>query len=471
MKKHDSLVGAHIMKLRDIFFCSSLRDKVTTGTAANCDLSQLNTHFRVCFPKQYHSLRVLVLYVFILLCLGGEALSAATKTRVLQASPSSVSFGGVSLGTTANASVSLVNKGTAAVKISKINVSGKAFSVGGEGNLPISIAAGGEDTFNVVFSPTAKGAASAHLTITSNASANETIVVGLSGTGIAASASALTALSCANGSFTGAGTDSCSVTLSVAAPSGGFAVSLASNNSAVTIPAKVTVAAGSATGSFTATVSAVSTAQTVTLTASANSVAKTFALQLGSNVSALSINATSLSFGNVNLNTPATQSVTLSSTGTAAVTVSLITVVGAEFTISGATFPVTLNPNQAVTISMEFDPTVTGAASGTLTVVSTSLTNPTAIIGVNGTGVAGSYKTDLSWDAPASSPDPVVGYNVYRSPSGASTYQQINTAVVTQTTYGDTGVQNGQTYDYVVESVDASGIESGPSNMAAVLIP
>jgi fibronectin type 3 domain-containing protein len=130
-----------------------------------------------------------------------------------------------------------------------------------------------------------------------------------------------------------------------------------------------------------------------------------------------------------------------------------------------------LNANQTVTISVQFDPTVAGAATGTLTVVSTSLTNPTAIIGLTGTGISATYAVNLSWDAPTGSTDPVVGYNVYRSPSGSSSYVQINTAVVTQTAYVDAAVQNGQTYDYIVESVDPSGLESTPSNMAAVIVP
>ena len=121
---------------------------------------------------------------------------------------------------------------------------------------------------------------------------------------------------------------------------------------------------------------------------------------------------------------------------------------------------------------MQFDPTVAGTASGTLTIVSTSLTNPITIIGLSGTGVAGvSYQVNLSWDAPTSSPDPVAGYNVFRSPDGASTYEQLNTVVVTQTTYVDTGVEDGQTYDYIVESVDAAGVSSAPSNTAAIPIP
>jgi hypothetical protein len=189
-------------------------------------------------------------------------------------------------------------------------------------------------------------------------------------------------------------------------------------------------------------------------------------------VPTLSINATSVAFGNVNLNTPATQSVILTSTGTAGVTVSLATVIGSGFTISGATFPLTLSPTQSATISVQFDPTVAGAASGTLTIVSTSLANPTVTIGLSGTGVATvAYQVDLSWVAPTSSPDPVAGYNVYRSPSGGSSYVQLNSTVVTSTAYVDSNVQDGQTYDYIVESVDAAGIASAPSNTAVVPIP
>ena len=49
--------------------------------------------------------------------------------------------------------------------------------------------------------------------------------------------------------------------------------------------------------------------------------------------------ATSLEFGDVPVNTPATQSVTLTSTGTAPVTINRATLIGASFALSGATFP------------------------------------------------------------------------------------------------------------------------------------
>ena len=58
-------------------------------------------------------------------------------------------------------------------------------------------------------------------------------------------------------------------------------VSLASSNSAVTVPSTVTVPAGATSAGFTATASSVSTAQTVTLTATASGVSEIFNLQLG----------------------------------------------------------------------------------------------------------------------------------------------------------------------------------------------
>jgi Abnormal spindle-like microcephaly-assoc'd, ASPM-SPD-2-Hydin len=324
---------------------------------------------------------------------------------------------------------------------------------------------------SAVFSATISSVSTAQ-TATLTASAGgvtETFAVQLSA---AAAVPVLNGLSCTIGSITGAGSDNCKVTLNAAAPSGGFTVGLASNDSAVTVPATVTLPAGARSSGFTATISSVSTAQTATLTASAGGVTETFAVQLNVAAPGLSINATNIAFGDVDLNTTATQSVTLSSTGTGTVTVTAATVLGTGFSISGSSFPLILSTGQTATIDVEFDPTVAQTDSGTLTVASTSLTSPLTVVSLSGTGVAISYEVDLSWDAPASSADPVAGYNVYRSPSGVSTYVQLNTSAVTQTTYVDTNnILDGQSYNYIVESVDAEGVTSSPSNVAVVPIP
>ena len=181
---------------------------------------------------------------------------------------------------------------------------------------------------------------------------------------------AVSAVTCSSASMTGSGTDSCTVALSAAAPSGGLKVSLASSDSAVALPSTVTVPASATSATFTATVSSVTTSQAATLTATAGSVSKSFALQLNAASILLGVNTTSVAFGDVTVNTASTQSITLTATGTAPVTISAATLAGTGFTLPAATFPMTLNPGQAVALSVQFDPAATGTASGQLTISS-----------------------------------------------------------------------------------------------------
>ncbi len=208
-----------------------------------------------------------------------------------------------------------------------------------------------------------------------------------------------------------------------------------------------------------------------TLTANAGGVSRTYPVQLNApSVGTLTIDATSVPFGSVDLNTTATQAVTLSSTGGAAVTVNSATVAGTGFTLSGGSYSGTLNPGQSVTLALEFDPTTAGPETGRLTVSSNSSTGSSAVIGLSGTGQAVTHEVDLNWDAPGSSPDPVAGYNIYRAPGGSSSYQLLKSDN-SVTSYTDNSVQSGQTYDYIVKSVDSSGVESPASNMAGATVP
>jgi centrosomal CEP192-like protein/ASPM-SPD-2-Hydin domain-containing protein len=392
------------------------------------------------------------------------AVQLGVTVQTLSLSSSSLSFGSVNVNTATMQTAILSSTGASAVTVSAATVAGTGFSISGI-TFPITLSPNQTAALTVQFDPTAAGADSGTLTLASNSSSGGSTLVSLSGSGLPV----LSGVTCSSGSMSGAGTDSCSVSLNVAAATGGFTVSLASNDSTVTVPASVTVAAGATTASLAATVSAFSTTQTATVTASANSVAKTITLQLTTGAPTLSLNATSIAFGDVIQNSPATQSVTLSSTGTAPVTVTAAGMNGTGFSVSGATFPLTLNPTQTATLSVEFDPIVAGPVSGTLTVSSNSSTNPTATVSLTATGET--VQVNMSWNAPSSSPDPVAGYNVYRSPSGGTSYQQLNGPVLSQITYVDTTAQAGQTYDYIVESVDASGNTSTPSNMASVTLP
>jgi fibronectin type 3 domain-containing protein len=128
-----------------------------------------------------------------------------------------------------------------------------------------------------------------------------------------------------------------------------------------------------------------------------------------------------------------------------------------------------LNPGLAVTLDVQFNPAVAETATGTLTIQSNSSTNSTAVVSLNGSGVA--HHVNLSWEAPGDSAAPIVSYKIYRLTSGGSAYQLLSSSVGSATTYVDSAVQTGATYDYIVTSLDSSGIESAPSNDVSATIP
>jgi hypothetical protein len=403
--------------------------------------------------------------------ISGVGTGGSVSTPTLTFSPTSLAFGNVTVNLASTLPVTLTSTGTAPVTINSAALSGTGFTVSGA-TFPVTLNPTQSLTLNVNFDPAAAGAVTGQLTVQSNSSTNGTAVIGLTGTGTAVAVPAtLSALTCSNASMAGSGSDACTVMLSGAAGSGGLSVSLASSNAAVTVPATVVVPANASSAGFTATVSAVTTGQTVTLTASAGSVSTSFALQLNAaGGPTLTVSPASLSFGNVTLNTTSTLPVMLTSTGTAPVTINSAILTGTGFTMSGATFPVTLNPTMAITLDVQFDPATAGALTGQLTIQSNSSSNSTVVISLTGTGETVAHYVDLGWQAPGSSADPVAGYNIYRS-TGGSAYQLLNSSPDAQTTYTDNNVVSGTSYDYIVKSVDSSGVESSPSNQAAATIP
>ena len=367
------------------------------------------------------------------------------------------------MGSTGTQSVTLTSSGTATVTISSISVAGSLFGATGI-TTPVTLNPGQTATLTLTFSPQQSLGYNytGIVTITSNA---PTATVSMGGAGIAVIPT-VSAVSCSSTSITGSLADVCTVSLSGAAPTGGLTVSLASSNSSVAVPGSVTVPATATNAAFVANASAVSAAQSVTLTATTGSTSKTVSLQLNAASAALTLNATSIGFGTVEVNSPVAQPITLSSTGTAPVTVNSAAVSGAGFSVSGDSLPATLNPGQSLTLEVQFDPATAGSFAGKLTISSTA-SSPT--VGLSGVGQ--SLQVELTWLSPSGSSDPVVGYNIYRAPTGTTSYQRVNSSVDTQTAYTDGTVQSSSSYDYIVTSVDARGTESIPSNATTVSVP
>ena len=384
----------------------------------------------------------------------------------LTLSSSSLSFGSVTVNSPVSQSVVLKSSGTAPVTINSGSATGSGYSISGL-SFPVTLNPGATATLTVQFDPTSAGSITGAVTMTTNTSSGSATIA-LSGTGV--SAAALSGLSCASSTMNGSGSDACTVSLTASAGSGGLSVALGSSSSAVVVPATVLVPAGATSVGFTATVSSVTTSQTATLTAQASGVTKSFSLSLQAGTPGLTLATTSVAFGNVTLNSPSTQSVLLTSSGSAPLTINSASVTGTGFSISGLTLPLTLNPGATAQLNVQFDPTASGSVTGAVT-LTTNTSAGSATVALSGTGQSTSYQVDLTWNAPSSSSDPVVGYNVYRAVSGSSNYQLLNTGVNGATAYNDMNVTNGTTYVYYVESVDSTGNQSAPSNTFTISIP
>ena len=191
---------------------------------------------------------------------------------------------------------------------------------------------------------------------------------------------------------------------------------------------------------------------------------------------AVQVSPSSLSFGNLSLQSTATQNVTLKNTGGINITISGITVTGSGFGFSSLSPGYSLPPNQIVTFQISFRPQASGPASGNVSILSSSLATP-ASISVSGAGVTSAptatptspspvpHSVVLSWGPSASS---VTGYRVYRDDgSGLAPI----TSVIPDLTYTDATVVSGSTYHYAVTAVAAAGDESPYSNDASAFIP
>jgi trimeric autotransporter adhesin len=195
------------------------------------------------------------------------------------------------------------------------------------------------------------------------------------------------------------------VTLSGAAPVGGAVVALNSNNAAASVPASVTVPAGSTSAAFTVSTSPVASAQNATLTAAYGGSSTTATLTVNPpQVSSLSLNPVTVlgtvsSAGTVVLTGPAPAGgalVALATSNPAAATVpASVTVpagsISAGFTVStfavaastgvtinasygGVNAPASLTVNPPAVNSVSLNPaTVTGGSPSTGTVVLTGV--------------------------------------------------------------------------------------------------
>ncbi|MBV9480618.1 MAG: choice-of-anchor D domain-containing protein [Acidobacteria bacterium] len=188
----------------------------------------------------------------------------------------------------------------------------------------------------------------------------------------------------------------------------------------------------------------------------------------GSAAGKIVVSPSSVNFGSVTVGTAKTQAGTISAVN-GPVTISATKVTGSEFSVSGISFPLTLNTGQSSSYKLVFAPTASGTTSATVTWLSSASNSPLNQP-LTGTGGAGpQHSVTLSWNASTSRN--VVGYNIYRGNVSGGPYTRINTTPDPHLQNVDNNVQGGHTYYYVVTAVDSAGAESVYSGQVKAVVP
>lgn len=422
----------------------------------------------------------------------GSALSpsalAASGWASVGLSTTSLSAGSIAVGTTSQATgLYVTNVGNAALAISSVTLTGPNpgdFTLNNGCTSPV--APGANCQISLTFTPTAAGSRKATINVADNASGSPQTAT-ISGTGMGQGSGATARLSASSLSFgsVAAGNTSAPQTVTVSntgnrslsissigltgANTGDFAES---NNCGYSVGAGRSCAISvtfrpAASGSFTAAVtlsdSASGSTQTVNLSGTGSSISAS------TNNTTVTLSPSSLAFGNQATDTTSSlQSVTLSNTGSSALTISNLSVTGTnagEFTQNN-------NCNSSVaaggscTIGVLFTPSASGSATASVQVTSSTTGSP-QVVTLSGTGT---HDVILTWTSAATGN--VAGYNVFRGtwPGGEGS-TPLNSSPVNGTSYTDSGVSSGVTYYYVLKAVGAGGNQGAASNEMSATVP
>jgi hypothetical protein len=182
----------------------------------------------------------------------------------------------------------------------------------------------------------------------------------------------------------------------------------------------------------------------------------------------LSVSPATLAFGSVNIGSSKNLTGTLTAAN-ANVTVSSAAWNGTGYSVSGITFPATVQAGQSKTFTVTFAPQAAGSTPGSISFVSNAANSPSGE-SMTGTGVqvGQQHTVSLTWTPSTST---VAGYNVYRGTQSGGPYTKVNTTLRTSTNYADSAVQSGSTYFYVATAVDSNSSESAFSGEAVAVVP
>jgi len=232
----------------------------------------------------------------------GATSAAFTVTTATAAASTSATIGGASGGVSRNA-VLTISKTPAAAALSSIAVSPASVTGGtaSQGTVTLTSAApSGGAVVTLTSSNTAAATVPASVTVAAGATkatftvstvsvvSSTSATIGGTFAGVSRTAvltvtpppppASLSSAAVSPASVTGGTSSQGTVTLTSAAPSGGFTATLSSNNPAAAVPASVTVVQGATSATFAIATSSVTASTPVTITASAGGVTRTATL-------------------------------------------------------------------------------------------------------------------------------------------------------------------------------------------------
>ena len=400
--------------------------------------------------------------------LNGQATGTGTVTATL--SPSTYNYGSVNVGSQAFHIFTLANTGTSAINIVSTALPNALFTVGST-SCGTSLAGGASCAYTLVFKPASAGAQTTTFSVTDDAG---TQTAALSGTGVQAAAPQA-ALTPAIGNFSSmtAGTTSAPISFTLT-NAGNAALSITSfgiggaNGSSFLLGASTcgsSLAAGTActiavsfapnsAGSFNATLSVIDAVgtQTASLTGTGTAIPAPQA----------ALTPATANFGNVTAGTASSaQPFTLTNTGNAALTISGISLTGANSTAFTSTNAcgATLAAGASCTISVTFDPALTGTDTATLS-VSDNVPGSPQTSALAGVATAPQAASDFSLAATPASQSVTAG--------GSAIYQinlaSINGSFTQPVTFAASGLPSGATVTFTPPSV-TPGIAGASSTM------
>ncbi len=333
--------------------------------------------------------------------------SAATQTAqlsgiglavpVVNLSTTTLSFSGQAMGTTSAAqTVTLTNTGSAPLTITGVVMTGDFAEVNNCGS---SVASNASCVFNITFTPTAPGNRFGTVVLTDNAT-NSPQTISLSGNG---SPTPQASVSVASLGFTGEpiGTASPAQTVTLsntgAAPLDIAGITVTGDFSQTTTCGAVLSPAGNCLINVVFTPSSPGTRTGVlTITDNTGSISGSTQTVLlsgaGQAVPVVSLSPSTLTFPSQAIaSTSVAQTVTLTNTGSAPLTISGVNATGNFAQVNNC--PASLAPSSSCAINVTFTPTNSGNLFGSVTIADNA-TNTPQTISISGTGAGASFEVD-----------------------------------------------------------------------------